>query len=100
MKRLKRTPRHSSKMITIQTLDREDLKEYLTYLSSPHRIFWSNFWAGTSRGLGFVIGTVVILGVATFIITQVLSEIPWVGELFRWLDEWMRENLSSYGQPQ
>ena len=98
MKRAHRILKAPQKTITIQTLNREDLKEYLTYLSSPKLIFWSNFWPGTSRGLGFVLGTVVIIAVVMFIISQVLAEIPWIGELFRWLDDWMRENLETYGQ--
>lgn len=73
-----------------------EFKDYLEYLGSPKRIFWMNFLAGTARGLGFILGTVVFLALLTFVVSQVLSQIPWIGELFRWLDDWLRENLSTY----
>lgn len=85
-------------IVNIDTLRMDEMKDYLAYLSSPKNIFWTNFWAGTSRGLGFVIGTVVVITVVTFILGKVLSEIPWMGELFRWMDDWLKENLKSYGQ--
>ena len=85
-------------IVNIDTLEMAEMKEYLAYLSSPKTIFWTNFWAGTSKGLGFVIGTVIVITVVMFILGKVLSEIPWMGELFRWLDDWLRENLKSYSQ--
>ncbi|HCW32848.1 MAG: hypothetical protein UT55_C0034G0002 [Candidatus Peregrinibacteria bacterium GW2011_GWE2_39_6] len=82
--------------IDINMLDSEDVKEYLSYLNSPYRVFLINFLAGTAKGLGFVVGTVIIIALATFIIGQILSEIPWIGELFRWIQNWLKENLKNY----
>lgn len=82
--------------VNIDLLKLEDMQEYFRYLSSPRRILWTNFMSGTAKGLGFVLGTVIVIAVATFVVSQVLSEIPWVGELFRWLDDWMRANLETY----
>lgn len=85
-----------NKYISVDTLSSAEMKDYFRYLSSPKMIFWSNFLAGTARGLGFVIGTVAVLGLATFIISQVLVDIPWVGDLFRWLNDWLAANIDSY----
>ncbi len=82
--------------VNIDMLKLEDMQEYFRYLSSPRRILWTNFMSGTAKGLGFVLGTVVVLALLTFIVSQILSEIPWVGEMFRWMDDWMRENLDTY----
>lgn len=85
-----------NKYVSIDTLQSEDMQEYLKYLGSMRSIVWVNFVAGTARGLGFVLGTVVVIALLTFIVSQVLSEIPWMGELFRWLDDWLKQNLESY----
>lgn len=85
-----------NKYISVDTLSSSEMKDYFRYLNSPKMIFWSNFLAGTARGLGFVIGTVVVLGLVTFIISQVLVDIPWVGDLFRWLNDWLAANIDSY----
>lgn len=73
-----------------------DFKEYVHYLSSPKHLFWMNFFAGTARGLGFMVGTVVVLGIATFIISKILSRIPWIGETFQWIQWWMEQNVPNY----
>ena len=82
--------------VNIDMLKLEDMREYFTYLSSPRRILWTNFMSGTAKGLGFVVGTVIVLALVTFIVSQILSEIPWIGELFRWLDDWLKENIETY----
>lgn len=75
------------------------LEDYMQYLGSPKRVFWINFLAGTGRGLGFILGTVLVITVVTFIIGQVLSDVPWIGELFRRIDDWLQQNVETY-QPQ
>lgn len=82
--------------VSIDTLKSEEMRDYIRYISSIKSVFWVNFLAGTARGLGFVVGTVVVIALVTFVVSQVLSEIPWVGEMFRWLDDWLKQNLDSY----
>ncbi len=82
--------------VNIDTLKVKEMQDYFQYLASPKSILWNNFVAGTARGLGFIIGTVAVLTIVTFVVSQILSEIPWIGELFRWLDDWLRENIDTY----
>ncbi|MBT5016632.1 hypothetical protein HN748_04920 [Candidatus Peregrinibacteria bacterium] len=82
--------------INVDTLKDKEIKDYFQYLSSPKSIIWNNFMAGTARGLGFILGTVAVLTIVTFIVSQILSEIPWIGELFRWLDDWLQQNIDAY----
>ncbi len=82
--------------INVDTLKLKDNQEYFRYLASPKSIIWTNFLAGTARGLGFILGTVAVLTIITFIVSQILSEIPWIGELFRWLDDWLQQNIEAY----
>ena len=43
---------------TIEKLKRIELQEFTNYLSSPWRIIWANFLAGTARGLGWGASTI------------------------------------------
>ena len=72
-------------------LGHSGLKEYSTYLSSPSRIFLSNFLAGIGRGLGFLFGVTILLSVLGFILTKVLGNIPIIGEFAGTLYVWMQD---------
>ena len=66
-------------------LSRTGLREYTTYLSSPFRIFWSNFLAGTARGLGFMFGATVLAVVVLYLIGHYLANLPFVNDFMEWL---------------
>ena len=46
--------------------------------------------AGIFRGLGFIIGATVVLAVAVYILVQVLGNLPWVGEYFARIGEFVQ----------
>lgn len=77
----------------ISKLKRVELQEFTNYLHSPWRILWANFLAGTARGLGFLIGAVLIITVVSFILTKVLAQIPLVGEFFTAANHWIQEAI-------
>jgi len=85
-------------------IGRSGLDDFTRYLHSPWRISWSNFLAGVFRGLGFVIGATVILTVAVYILVQVLGNLPWVGEYFARIGEFVQSvqeisgNLQDFGR--
>lgn len=74
----------------LQKLKRVELQEFTHYLSSPWRILWANFLAGTARGLGFILGVALVLTAVGFITTKVLSQIPIVGEFFQAVYIWIQ----------
>lgn len=77
----------------IDKLKRVELQEFTNYLHSPFRIFWANFLAGTARGLGFLIGAALVLGILGFVITKILGQIPVVGQFFQAMYLWIQEAL-------
>lgn len=79
---------------TIEKLKRIELQEFTNYLSSPWRIIWANFLAGTARGLGFLLGAALIITIAGLILTNILSQIPFVGEFFQAIDIWIKDALA------
>lgn len=72
-----------------QEISNFGLHEYLTYLSSPKRIIWTNLVAGTMRGFGFVLGATVVVAIVTIAVSYLVS-LPIVGEWFGWLGDILR----------
>jgi hypothetical protein len=68
------------------SLSQSGLQEYVTYLSSPLKVFGMNLFAGIARGLGFVLGATVVVAVLVFIIGKFLAGIPFVGAFFEWIN--------------
>lgn len=91
---LKKTEAEVRKMDKIlEKLKKAELQEFTNYLSSPWRILWANFLAGTARGLGFILGVALVLTIVGFFITKVLSQIPLVGEFFQAVNQWIQETV-------
>lgn len=62
-------------------LQKARLGDYITYMSNPWRIIWTNMLIGVSRGVGLTLG----FGVVIFITIKVLSlmiswKFPWLSE--------------------
>lgn len=77
----------------IEKLKRVELEQFTNYLHSPWRILWANFLAGTSRGLGFLIGATLIITIVGFIVSRVLTQIPFVGDFFEAANHWIEETI-------
>lgn len=97
---LKKTEREVRKMDKIlEKIKRVELQEFTNYLSTPWRIFWANFLAGTARGLGFILGVAIVLTVTGFIVTKILSQIPIVGEFFQAVNLWIQNVVNETKLP-
>lgn len=75
--------------VTFNIENEKRFRNYLRYLSSPLQIMLRNFLAGTFSGLGFMVGTTVILTITGFILKEVLSSIPFMQNLSQALDVWL-----------
>lgn len=42
-----------------QDLEKVQIADYVQLINSPRKLFWSNLWAGTARGVGIAIGFTV-----------------------------------------
>lgn len=69
-----------------------DLKKYLKYLSHPWQIMWRNFVAGAFHGLGFALGTAVLLALLGFLVKDVLGNIPFFQDFSQALEGWIDQN--------
>ncbi len=82
-------------IIVVNKLSKVGLQEYATYLSHPFRIFWTNLLAGTSRGLGFLLGATIVIALVSYIIT-LLVDLPIIGEFFQNLNEFLEHSRNNY----
>lgn len=73
-------------------IEKAGLKDYIEFLSSPWRVFGVNFLVGTARGLGLIIGVSVVIAIVGYVITQILVDLPIVGEFFSSLYEFLKAN--------
>lgn len=58
-------------------VDKEkEFRKYVKYLSSPWQIMWRNFLVGTFQGLGFALGTALILTFFGYLFGQTIAKLP------------------------
>ncbi len=63
----------------IKALRSVGAEEFISYLNSPWRIFWTNFWAGVFRGLGALIGATAVIAAMLWLLS-VFVYAPLVGQ--------------------
>ncbi len=63
-------------------LDNLELQEYVKLANRPGKLLLLNFICGVARGLGFTVGTAIVLTVLYQILSQIISmNIPYLTEL-------------------
>ncbi|MDR1569406.1 MAG: DUF5665 domain-containing protein [Oscillospiraceae bacterium] len=67
--------------VMVEQMERLGLAEYVSYLQNRRRLFWTNFLAGVSRGLGIAVGF-SILGAILIALLQRLAvvNLPGIGD--------------------
>lgn len=68
----------------VKRLDSSGIAEYVKLSQKTGKILWLNFLAGVARGLGFSIGTTLVLAVIYKIVSHIISmNIPYLTELLQ-----------------
>lgn len=78
----------------IKSLEGSGVVEYVRYLQSPWKIFWSNLLAGIARGFGIILGMTVVLGISLWVLAQMVN-VPLIGEYFQTAQEHIVEYTES-----
>jgi hypothetical protein len=69
-------------------LENSGVAEYVELSQKTGKILWLNFLSGVARGLGFTIGTSIVLAIAYKIISRIISmNIPYITETLRQFTE-------------
>ncbi|MCL2469109.1 MAG: DUF5665 domain-containing protein [Alphaproteobacteria bacterium] len=65
-------------------MDISGVNDYVRLTKKPAKLFWLNFYAGVARGLGFTVGTAVVLAIVYKILSHLISmNIPYLTEMLR-----------------
>lgn len=65
----------------IRRLDSSGIHEYLRLSQNTGKILWLNFISGIAKGLGFTVGTALVLAVVYKIVSRIISmNIPYITE--------------------
>lgn len=75
-----------------EKLRNKEMEFYMEYLKSPWKLFSRSFLVGTAKGLGFFLGSAIIIAVLSFILSKVLSNVPEFGDFFNNLSTWLEQN--------
>ena len=63
-------------------LDNSGIAEYVRLSLDTRRILWLNFLSGIARGLGFTVGTAIVLAIVYKILSGIISmKIPYLTEM-------------------
>lgn len=63
----------------LERLDNTGVAQYVRLMQSTPKVLWLNFISGIARGLGFTVGTAVVLAIAYKIISTVIRmNIPYL----------------------
>lgn len=58
------------------------LGDYITYMSNPWRIIWTNMLIGMSRGVGLTLGFALVIIITIKILSLLISwKFPWLSEM-------------------
>jgi len=65
-----------------QRLENSGVEEYVRLSQNTPKILWLNFLSGIARGLGFTLGTAIVLAGLYKVISKLISmKIPYLTEL-------------------
>ena len=79
------------KNIVVNVDDDGHFVKYVKYHANPLHIMWRSFLYGAFQGLGFIVGTSLLLAVLGFFLKDILSHIPFFQDLSKALSLWLEQ---------
>ena len=79
----------------IERLDNSSVSEFVRLSQNTPKILWLNFLSGIARGLGFTVGTAIVLAVLYKIIAELISmNIPYLTEMLTDFIEMVQQHVT------
>jgi len=78
-----------------EELRNKEMDFYMEYLKSPWKLFTRSLLVGTGKGLGFFLGSAIIITILSYVLNTVLGDIPEIGTFFKNLNTWLSENINN-----
>lgn len=63
--------------------------KYVKYHADPVHIMWRSFLAGAFQGLGFIVGTALLLTVLGFVVKDIFGNLPFFQDVAQALNIWL-----------
>ena len=80
----------------LERLDNSGVSAFVRLSQNTWKILWLNFLSGIARGLGFTVGTAVVLAIAYKIIAQLISmNIPYLTEMLTNLIDMIQQHVAN-----
>jgi hypothetical protein len=70
------------------------LREFVAHMQNPRRMLLTNFAAGVARGFGFIVGMTVVVGLALFLLREMV-DLPLIGKYIARIVEIVRQELNN-----
>lgn len=74
----------------VKMVDRLRSESYLQIIDNKRKFLWYNFLTGAAKGLGFVVGSTLLLALLLWVASQLLS-VPvigrWVADLINYIEQ-------------
>lgn len=86
---MKQKNEESSKSLEVNVDADGYFAKYVKYHANPLHVIWRGFLFGTFQGLGFVVGSALLLTLLGFLIKDIISEIPIFHDLGNALNFWL-----------
>jgi hypothetical protein len=74
--------------------ERLRIREYVDLLQRPRRLLWLYFLSGLARGAGVAVGTFVVLGLLTYLLSTVVN-VPMIGKYLAGIVQEIQRHLPS-----
>ena len=81
--------------VTFKVNNEREFKKYVKYLSNPWHVAWRNFLVGAFHGLGFVIGSALLLSLFGYFVSDIFANIPVFSQFAEVVQIWMESTLES-----
>lgn len=89
----KNTPPSKSTKIIFEVSDDKDLLKYAKTMIHPWPLMWRNFIAGTFHGVGFTLGTAVVLAIVGYSTSQLLDLTGFFTDFAQAINIWLETTL-------
>lgn len=68
----------------LERLDGSGVAQYVRLMQCTPKVLWLNFLSGVARGLGFTVGTAIVIAIAYKVVSGIIRmNIPYLTELLQ-----------------
>lgn len=79
----------------LERLDGSGVAKYVELMQCTPKVLWLNFLSGIARGLGFTVGTALVLAIAYKILSHIITmNIPYLTEMLQDLVEIIQSGIA------